>query len=286
MADFSSRPVTETVYAAGYLRGQGWCVWQTMVRDILSHRGLIWHLAVRDVSVRYRQSFFGYLWAILLPVPTVAVFAFLAKTQTIPIGETSFPYVVYALWSLGVWQLFAGCLMACTNSLVNTGSLVGKINFPKEALVTAAMGLPLFDFVVRLVAVTIVFLWYEIAPKWQLVFLPLTVIPAVFLALGLGLILSLANLVLRDVGHILGVVLTFGTFLSPVLYPPPARWPFSLINIANPFSPLLIASQDLIAHGALTMPAAFLISCVCSTVVFLFGWRLFRVMMPRVAQHA
>jgi lipopolysaccharide transport system permease protein len=164
--------------------------------------------------------------------------------------------------------------------------LVTKVNFPKEALVAAAIGQPFFDFAIRLVPVILVFTWHGIVPKWQSVLLPLTLIPALLLALGLGFVLSITNLVLRDVGNILSTALTFGMFLAPVLYPPPADWPLSLINIVNPFSPLLIASQDLIAFGSLTMPRAFLFSCLFSTLVFLLGWRFFRLAIPRVSQHA
>ena len=57
-------------------------------------------------------------------------------------------------------------------------------------------------------------------------------------------------------------------FLTPVLYPPPVRWPFYLINLCNPLSPLLAASQDLIAEGFLTKPEMFATeACIFSTAL-------------------
>jgi len=277
--------LTAVVYTPQSTRDQGWHIWRTMIREILNSRELIWRLILRDISVRYRQSVLGYVWAILPPVVTVTIFAFLTDSRIIPISQTSLPYVVYALWSIGVWQLFAGCLTACTNSLISAGPLVTKVNFPKEALVTAAIGQPLFDFLIRLVPIICVFIWYDVTPRWQAVFLPLTLIPSILLALGLGFVLSITNLVLRDVSNILTMALTFGMFLTPALYPPPTSWPFGLINILNPFSPLLIASQDLIVYGSLTMPQAFLFSCLFSILVFLVGWRLFHLTMPRISIH-
>ncbi len=106
------------------------------------------------------------------------------------------------------------------------------------------------------------------------------------LALGLGFVLSIANLVIRDTGNALGTVLTIGMFLTPVLYPPPVRWPFFLVNLLNPLSPLLTASQDLIAAGFLTRPEMFAVACVLSLVLALIGWRAFRVTIPRVAGYA
>jgi lipopolysaccharide transport system permease protein len=278
--------LTEVVYTPQSTRGQGWHIWRTMIGEILNSRELIWRLIVRDISVRYRQSVLGYVWAILPPVVAVAIFAFLATSRTIPISQTSLPYVVYALWSIGVWQFFAGCLSGCTNSLMNAGALVTKLNFPREALVIAAIGQPIFDFLIRLVPLISVFIWYDVSLQWQVILLPLILIPAILLALGLGFVLSVATLVIRDVSNLVSMVVTFGIFLTPALYPPPTSWPLSLINIVNPFSPVLIASQDLIAYGTLTTPLTFLLSCVLSTIIFFVGLCLFRLTLARISQHA
>jgi lipopolysaccharide transport system permease protein len=169
---------------------------------------------------------------------------------------------------------------------VSAGSLVSKVKFPKEALVIAALGQPIIDFLIRLVPLALVFAGYDVELDWKIVFMPLILVPAILLALGLGFLLSIANLVLRDIGNALGIILTFGIFLAPVLYPPPTMWPSTLVNVLNPFSPILIAAQDLIAHGSLSMTQAFLFSCLFSLLVFLAGWRLFGIAMPRVCAYA
>lgn len=276
----------EVMYTPDSIRRRGWHVWGTIINEFLNSRELIWRLILRDIAARYRQSMFGYLWAVLPSIVTVIVFAALTQSQTIPVAETALPYVAYALWSISVWQLFAGCLSVCTNSLVSAGSLVSKVNFPKEALVIAAMGHPLLDFMIRLVLVAFVFTWYGVPFKAQMIFVPFILLPAILLAIGLSFVLSIINLVLRDIGSILGVTLTFGMFLTPVLYPPPTTWPSSLINILNPLSPVLIASQDVIAYGSLLQPQAFLFSSLFSMLVFLVGWRLFRLTIYRVSTYA
>ena len=264
----------------------GWRIWPEMVRDLLRSRELIWRLIVRDLSVRYRQTILGYVWAILPPIVMVAVFTFLSKTRVLTIGQTPFPYVSYALWSIGIWQLFSGSLQACTNSLTTAGSLVTKINFPKEALIFGAIGQPLFDFLVRLIPIIIVFIWQGVVPAWQASFLPFVLIPILLLALGFGFVLAVANLLLRDIGNALGIVLAFGMFLAPIVYPPPVDWPYVLVNVLNPFSPLLIATQDLISTGQLSRPGAFALAWLFSLIVFLLGWRLFRTAIKRIAERA
>lgn len=274
------------IYTPDLVQRMGWRVWPEMVRDLVRSRELIWRFMVRDLSVRYRQSILGYAWAILPPIVMVAVFTFLSRTRILTIGQTSFAYVSYALWSIGIWQLFSGSLQACTNSLTRAGSLVTKINFPKEALIFGAIGQPLFDFLVRLIPVIIVFIWQGVVPAWQAIFLPFVFLPILLLALGFGFVLAIANLLLRDIGNALGIVLTFGMFLAPIVYPPPVDWPFVLINTLNPFSPLLIAAQDLIGTGHLSRPGVFSFAFIFAFFSFAIGWRFFRTAICRIAERA
>lgn len=276
----------EIVYTPNGARRNGVSGWRIMFAELVESRRLIWLLILRDISVRYRQSILGYVWAVVPQIATVGVFAFLHASRVLPIGATRIAYVAYALWGISVWQLFAGCLSSCTTSLVSSGSLVTKVNFPREALVIAALGQPVFDFFVRLVPVFAVFIWYGVTPSWGVIFVPFVLMPIMLLALGLGFVLSIANLVIRDTGNALGTVLTIGMFLTPVLYPPPVRWPFVLVNLLNPLSPLLTASQDLIAEGFLTRPEMFVAASFLSLALALGGWRAFRVTILRVAGYA
>lgn len=280
------RKTVEVEYTPRGVRRNGEAGWRVMLRELSESRRLIWLLMLRDISVRYRQSILGYIWAVVPQIVTVGVFAFLHASRVLPIGGTRIAYVAYALWGISVWQLFAGCLSNCTTSLVSSGSLVTKVNFPREALVIAALGQPVFDFFVRLVPVITVFVWYDVVPSWGIVFVPLALLPVILMALGLGFVLSITNLVIRDTGNALGMVLAVGMFLTPVLYPPPVRWPFFLVNLLNPLSPLVTASQDLIADGFLTRPEMFVAASFLSLALALGGWRAFRVTIPRVAGYA
>ncbi len=83
-----------------------------MFAELADSRRLIWLLILRDISVRYRQSILGYVWAVIPQLATVGIFAFLHASRVLPIGATRIAYVAYALWGISVWQLFAGCLQA------------------------------------------------------------------------------------------------------------------------------------------------------------------------------
>lgn len=283
----ASKPNPLTIeYTPKGTRRNGRSGWRVMFAELAESRHLIWLLIQRDIAVRYRQSILGYAWAILPPLFTVATFAFLNTSRVVPIGDTRIPYVAFALWGLSVWQLFAGCLTACTASLVASGALVTKVSFPRETLVIAALGQPLFDFCVRLVPVIAVFVWYGVMPRWSVLFVPLLLLAVMLLALGLGFILSIANLVFRDTGNALGMALTIGMFLTPVLYPAPVRWPFLLVNVLNPLSPLVTTTQDLLAIGYVSRPEMLAAACLFAMMLAFGGWRAFHVTIPRVAGYA
>lgn len=257
-----------------------------MLRNLWSSRELIQRLAYRDYSVRYRQSMLGYVWAVAPQVITVAIFAFLARYRVFDMGQPTLPYLVHALWSISVWQLFSVSLVNCTNSLVTAGSLVTKINFPKESLVVASTGKSCIDFLIRLVPVFVVMLWGGFVPSMSALLIPLILVLVLLFAIGIGFMLSVINLVIRDMGNMVSMVMTFGMFLSPILYPPPVAAPFTLVNVLNPFSPLLIATQELLAGAPLSHPLALAVSSLLAIAVFLIGWRVFCITMPRVAERA
>jgi len=279
------KPTTK-IYTPESMQTKGIGVWLAMFAELWNSRELIWRLIIRDISIRYRQSILGYVWAVLPQIATVVLFTYLSKHRVFDMGQTQLPYVIHALWSISVWQLFSSCLIGCTNSLVNSGSLVTKINFPKEALVVAAIGQAVFDFFIRLAPVLCVMLWYGFVPSWEIIFIPMILVFVILLALGAGFILSIVNLIFRDAGNAVNIFLTFGMFLSPILYPPPLHEPFSFINILNPFSPLLIATQDMLSGNDLSYPNAMLVMIAFSIVIFLMGWRIFHITMPRVAERA
>lgn len=271
---------------ADCMRSNSFANWYSMFLNLWKSRELVWRLILRDISVRYRQSILGYVWAILPQIATVTLFTYLSKHRVFDMGETHLPYVIHALWSISIWQLFSTCLIGCTSSLVNSGSLVTKINFPKEALVISPIGQAIFDFHIRLIPVAAVMVWYDFVPSWQVVFIPIILIFIILLALGIGFILSIINMILRDAANAVTILLTFGMFLSPILYPPPIHETFSLINTVNPFSPLLIATQELLSGSDFAFPYSLVVMSTLSVIVFLLGWRIFHITMPRVAERA
>lgn len=261
-------------------------VFAASFRDSWRYRELIGRFAARDIKVRYRQSFLGYFWAIFPALVTVVISTWLASLRALPIGPTPIPYPAYVIWGLTVWQLFSGCVVGTTQSLASAGRMVANVAFPKETLVLASLAQPIVDFLLRLIPVVALMFWYGVSLRPALLLLPLLLLPIVALALAVGLVLSIANLVARDVSNALTVVLSFGIFLTPVFYPPPTTAPFALVNSLNPLSPLLAATHDLLAVGMIRSSDHFASSVGLSVLLLAAALYFFRLALPRVLERA
>jgi lipopolysaccharide transport system permease protein len=273
-------------YEPNCIKNMGIHAWLDMVCELVEYRELIWRLMIRDISARYRQSVLGIFWSFLTPLFMTIVFLVVKNNNILPIGETVLPYAAYLFFGQMIWLLFSQGLTAAANSLIASGALLTKINFPKEVLVVSALGQTIFEFILRIPLLIVIFLWVGFVPRPAIVLVPVIILPLLFLILGLGLILALVNAVIRDIGSMLIIVLSVGMFASPVIYPPPTTWPLTFwINYINPVSGFLLAAQDLVAKGYISDPLGYCSAVLFSIVILLVGWRIFHLVEPKIAER-
>ncbi len=253
---------------------------RSMWRDLKASRSLAWRLMVRDISARYRQSALGILWAFLPPVATALTFVILNRANLINVGPTPVPYPVFVLVGAVYWQLFTESLVGPLKMIENSKSMLSKINFPREALILSGMGQVLFDFCIRTTILLAALLIYRVPLRWGLLAAPVIAMSLLLLGTMLGLLLAPLGALYSDVSTALPTVTGLWFFLTPVVYPPPQSWPYSLLAQVNPVSPLLIASRDMTIQGAMHNLPAFLIMCGITLVGLLVMWVLYRVSLP------
>ncbi|MDP1808316.1 MAG: ABC transporter permease [Actinomycetota bacterium] len=258
---------------------------QEMIGDLGSSRELIWRLFLREFTSRYKQSFLGLIWVIINPLATVGVFVYLSSAGILKIGDTGVPYVVYAVVGLTIWNLFASCVSACSGSVASAGAMIGKINFPKVSLVIAAALQSIVEFLVRLSLTLAVFILFGVVPSWKIIFLPLVLVPLFLMALGLGLFLALATVLIRDVSYVVSLATNFMMFLIPILYPPLKTGIIAKITTWNPFAQLIMAPRDLVLYGTFSNTTGWLWSTLLAVASFLFFWRVFHMAETKIAER-
>jgi ABC-type polysaccharide/polyol phosphate export permease len=255
-----------------------------LVAALWARRELIGTLAMRDVRARYQQSILGAYWTVLNPLITAAVFTVVFSIiAQVPVGDT--PYAVFVLSGLVPWSLFANSLLNATNSLVGMAGLLTKVAFPREVLPLAAILARLLDFVVSLAVLLVIMAWYRRPVYWTLLLLPIPLAVELTFLLGLGLLLSAANLFYRDVSQLLGVALSLWIFLTPVAYPLD-RVPSSIRGLIqwNPMTPVVNGFHDLVIDGRLPTAGPLLESAAVSVVTFILGYAIFKWLEPLFAE--
>ncbi len=202
--------------------------WQPIdLKDLWHYRDLIGILSLRDIKVRYKQTVLGIAWAIVQPVMQMLVFTiFFHGLAGVP-SAGSIPYPIFAFAALLPWQLFEWSLTESSNSLVNNQNLITKVYFPRVSIPISVVCTALVDFGIAFTVLIGMMIYYHILPGWGFVTLPLFILLALTLALGVGLWLSAMNVKYRDVRYTIPFLARIWFFATPVVYPAskvPEQW--------------------------------------------------------------
>ena len=260
-------------------------IFSEISNEIKKNRWLTYQLFKRDFFALYKQSFIGVLWAFIIPLVSVGTFILLNRSGVFSIGDINVPYPIYAILGMAFWQLFSTGLITSSNSLVKAGSMIVKINFSKKSLVIASAGQSIVSFMIQLTLVIILFIYYKIAPSTAILLIPLFMIPIMLLTLGLGFIFSLLNGIVRDIGNILSILMTFLMFLTPILYAKPSTGILARITNYNPLYYLTSVPRQLVLTGTISEWKGFLISSVISVFIFVICLIVFHLTETRVAER-
>jgi len=254
-------------------------------RDLSENRWLTYQLFKRDFFTLYKQSVLGVVWLLLIPMMSVYTFILLNQSGLFLVGSMNLPYPIYALWGMAFWQLFSVGLIAASNSLIKAGSMILKINFSKKSLVVSAVSQSIIPFLTILILLSICYIWYGISPRPYCLLIPFIILPLLLLTLGLGFIVALLNGIMRDIGNVIAIFLTFLMFLTPILYVKPNIGLLAKITGYNPLYYLISAPRDLILQGTFLEWKGFLISSALSILLFLVCLITFHLTETRVTER-
>lgn len=267
------------------LRHGYFSIFKEIIKEIKTNRWLIYQFFKRDFLGIYKQSFIGILWAFIIPVVSVGTFIILNRSGIFNLGEMAVPYPIFAVLGMAIWQLFASGLIAGSNALVKAGSMLVKINFSKKSLVIASTGQSIISFLIQFLLTIILFLFYGFSPSAPIGLLPILILPIFIFTLGLGFVFSILNGIVRDIGNIISVLMTFFLFLTPVLYPKPTTGILAVITKYNPLFYLVSVPRDLMLTGSTGEWPGFWISVAISIFVFVFCLFVFHLTETRVTER-
>lgn len=258
---------------------------RSMLTDITASRELSWQLFIRDLNALYRQSLFGVIWAFIPPIVTSLIFIVLNNRRIIDFGDVGIPYPAYVLVGTMLWQVFSESLNAPLKSVTAAQQLLAKVNFQREALIVSAFLLTIFNTLIKGIVIAVVIFAFQLQPGWGVVFAPLAILMLIVLGITLGLFVTPIGMLYTDVAAALPIIVQLAFFVTPVVYPPPQSFPFSLIAILNPVSPLLIGARDLLTTGTLSNPVSIAVVSILTLVGLFFAWLIYRIALPIIIER-
>jgi lipopolysaccharide transport system permease protein len=188
----------------------------TVYADLVRYRELFGNLFQRELRAKYKGSALGLGWSLVYPLALMAVyllvFSVLWKRNAIA------HYPLFLLVGLALWVFFSSSVALSARSLVDSAELIKKVRFPRQLVPLSVVATQLVTFGVMLGAVVV--LDVALLPRTRHTFWLALPLAALFVAMvsGLALAIASANVVFRDVEHVLGAVLLPWFFLTPILY--------------------------------------------------------------------
>ena len=257
--------------------------------DLLRYRELFANLFRRDFQSKYRGSVLGILWSLVTPLALMAVylvvFGLLWSGKSIP------HYPIYLLAGLVCWLLFSVSLEVAARSLLDSAELVKKVRFPRQLVPFSAVATQLVSFAVMLVILIVLSLAFIPEARTTVwLSIPLAALFVCFVA-GVALMIACANVLFRDVEHILSAALLPWFFLTPILWrfadlPASVKEHHKLLDLlrwGNPVTPPIYAVRDAIWLGHAPRAADVVYLVVAAVVALALGAYVFSRVDDRIA---
>jgi lipopolysaccharide transport system permease protein len=256
-------------------------------RDVWHSKDLFLMLVWRDIAVRYKETRIGVLWSLARPVITMITFTlFFGRLARMP--SMGVPYLLMVAAGALPWQMFSGSVAAATSSLVNSGSMVTKIYFPRILLVASSILVNVIDALVSFFVLVALLVHYKFWPSPNVLFLPAFFALGIIVSAAVGVWLSVLALRFRDVTHLTPYLVQVGLFLAPIGYSAsiiPKNWQFAYF--LNPMAGVIegVRWSLLGSDAAMIHWGGFWVSVAITTIVLILGLRFFRSSERWVADY-
>jgi lipopolysaccharide transport system permease protein len=240
------------------------------------HWDLVVSFAQRDIKARYKQTALGISWALLQPLSMMLVFT-LVFSVFAKVPSDGVPYPIFAYSALIFWTFFANSISTGTMAMVANATLIRKIYFPRETLLTSVVLAGCLDLTIACVLFAGMLLYYKIAVSAAILWvLPLLVLQ-ILLGLGITSLTAAAHVNFRDIGHALPLMLQLWMFASPVGYPisviPGWLRPFYMLN---PMAGIIDGYRRAVLLGEAPDLSALAVSLVMTLTIVAVAFPVFK----------
>ncbi|HNW93141.1 MAG TPA: ABC transporter permease [bacterium] len=237
-------------------------------------------LAFKELKVRYKSSWLGFLWSLVVPLSLMGVFIVIFRyVMRFDITPT------FLLAALFPWTFFSLTISSVTGCFVDNGNLIKKVVFPRELLFASVVMANFINFCLSM----LVLLCFDIRWSWHLLAVPLVMLLQLIFTTGLALVVAAAQVYCRDTRYLVEIALLLWFYLTPVFYSLDLVQNISkrllYLFLLNPLAGLTVMYRDLIIHGMFSSRELITFTAAVCLAFGLGGWLIFRRMRYNLADH-
>jgi ABC-2 type transport system permease protein len=271
------------------------------VAALWSARNSLRILVKRDLAVKYQQSLLGYLWSLIEPLGMGLIYWFVfgvlySGATRRHLGDAAGSYPLFLITGIFAWMWASSALTEATNALTGQARLITTMNVPRQVFpigrVTGRFAEYLAGLPILLAIAVIYLVQGRIHPGWwPLLALPLAVSVQFVLLVGLALLLSACNVLMRDIERFMRLIIRVLFYATPIIYPlalvRDSHMP-AWIKIGYELNPLVGIFQ---LHHAIWYPDEFpdarllTVTVLGSLLVLAAGWWSFGRLEPAVLKE-
>ena len=195
---------------------------QSYLLSAWHYRQFIWSSVKNELTSQFTRSRFGGIWIILNPLIQVAIYALILSavlSNKISGIDNRFSYAIYLTSGMLAWSLFSDVINRCLTLFIDNANLMKKMSFPKLTMPLIVIGTALINNLFLLLSIVLVFLLLGHYPSLNILYLPILLLILIMFSLGVGLILGVLNVFIRDIGQIVPIILQLGFWFTPIVYP-------------------------------------------------------------------
>lgn len=262
----------------------------TVYTDLIRYRELFGSLFRRDLRARYKGTVFGVAWSLANPLLLMGIYVLVFSVLWRVVGDIDH-YALYLLSGLAVWVFLSTSLQSAARSMLDYAELIKKVKFPRQLVAFSVVATQLVAFSVMLIALVVVDAIVLARTREEIwLAIPLAAL-VVCLVAGLALAVASANVVFRDVEHIVSAALLPWFFLTPILYAIDKlpggldrhhTWK-EILRWGNPITPPIEALRAPLYAGSLPRLGDFLYLLGAAAVALALGAWVFSRVDDRIA---
>jgi len=244
------------------------------LKSFVQYKDLLIQLVEKDIKLKYRRSFLGYLWSVLNPLMIMAIMVIVFQHMFRFSIENYPAYVISG-------QVCFNFLSEATNqaiwSITGNAALLKKTYVPKYIFTFAKVTSGCVNLLFSLGALLIVFIVCKVQLSVYMLFLPLVLLQLYVFCLGVGMLLAAVNVFFRDIQYIYSAFLTAWMYMTPLFYPieqlpENVQW---IIKHLNPLYFYVGQFRDIMIYEQMPGNAILLAGIVAAILAMLAGTTVF-----------